>query len=435
MNRENRKLNAFSLAVTIVFVNYGSGFLLGTAEKAFAFDFAGSLYAFCTALAPIALLGLARFYWEEVEQIWTLLGDRYGSQVKFLVASMSWVACIGIEGVQIIAGAFILKVLGLPVNASMAIVAIAFIGISLLPVEKASLLLQVLLALNLVGLFYVLWALQGVPDYLQSPLEFLPSLTRLDPREIAGISLSTLGLAFIDMGNHQFIVQAKDLTTVYRGCFLAAALLLLLAFLPSALIVAAKGSGILPEGIDGKETIPFILFWIGTILRQPLAVIPILSLLVPVVGVGSNQLRLQNKTVFDFFDWLAPTKTNQFLVAWANGLLALGIALKGGAIIDLTVSFVAAYVAAAFIPFLAYLLENNRFYTFSAFSIKISSYTSSISALTLLALTLFDPDGAAVFGNPELGIMAIGIGFGTLGLLTGITIDKYVPALKIRQET
>ena len=91
------------------------GFLLGSAEKTFTLGAAGSLYAVSVGLGTIAVLVLAKFYWNKVEQIWTLLGNRYGSQVKILVGLISWSSLIGIEAVQIIAGAFILKVLGVPV--------------------------------------------------------------------------------------------------------------------------------------------------------------------------------------------------------------------------------------------------------------------------------------------------------------------------------
>lgn len=97
---------------------------------------------------------------------------------------------------------------------------------------------------------------------------------------------------------------------------------------------------------------------------------------------------------------------------------------------NLIVAFYAAYVAAASIPFMAYFLDRTGRYTFSQSSVKLSLAASSISALTVLFLTLFLPN-AVLFGNGELTIMAIGMGFGILGLLMGEVIEKYVPGLKI----
>jgi SSS family solute:Na+ symporter len=135
---ENRKLDAFSLAALLVSAHYGLGFLFGTAEKALTVGIAGSLYAVSISVGTIAAMGLAKFYWTEVEQIWTLLGNRYGNLVKILVGWLIWSSLIGIEAVQIISGAFVLKVLGLPVLPSMVGLAILFTFISLLPVEEAS---------------------------------------------------------------------------------------------------------------------------------------------------------------------------------------------------------------------------------------------------------------------------------------------------------
>lgn len=253
---ENRRLDAFSLAALLVSAHYGLGFILGTAEKALTLGVAGSLYAVSISLGTIAALALAKFYWTQVEQIWTLLGNRYGNQVKILVGLLIWSSLIGIAAVQMISGAFILKILGAPVLLSMVVLATLFAIVSLLPVEKASWIFQGLLVLNCLALLYGLWVLHGLPDYLRSPLEFIPSLKQVSPPNLVGISLSTIVLVLIDMKCQQFIVQAKDMRSIYQGSLLAAILLLLLALLPSSLVIAAQNVGIFPAGIDGKETLP-----------------------------------------------------------------------------------------------------------------------------------------------------------------------------------
>lgn len=145
---ENRKLDTFSLAALLVSAHYGLGFLLGTAEQWLTLGFAGRLYPVCLGLGTIALLFLAKFYWIKVEQIWTLLGDSYGKEVKIGVGLMSWASLIGIEAVQMISGAFILKVLGMPVLPSTIALAALFTIISLLPLEKAGFLFRGLLVVN-----------------------------------------------------------------------------------------------------------------------------------------------------------------------------------------------------------------------------------------------------------------------------------------------
>lgn len=430
---ENRKLDTFSLAALLVSAHYGLGFLFGTAEKAVTFGLAGSLYAVSISLGTIAALGLAKFYWTQVEQIWTLLGNRYGNLVKVIVGLLIWSSLLGIEAVQIISGAFVLKVLGIPVLPGMVGLAIVFTIISLLKVEEASWIFQALLALNFLALLYALWVLHGLPDYLRSPLEFIPSVALVNPPDLVGISLSTTLLVLIDMKCQQFIVQTKNIRNVYIGSVLAAILLLWLALLPSVVVIAAQRAGILPVGIDGKEIIPFILLWIGGGTDNPLGVALMISLLVPALGVGSSVLRVQDKTILDF-GILPATRINQVLIAVANALLALAIALKdSGSLVSLIVSFYAVYLSAVLVPFIAYLLAQTERYMFSSTSVRLSLIMGSLSAACVLVLTFINRH-IAVFGSVELSIMAMGIGFGVLGLLVGQGIEKYFLASKVGEE-
>lgn len=429
---ENRNLDSLSLAALLVSAHYGLGFILGTAEKSMTLGAGGSLYAVCLGLGTIALLGLAKFYWIRVEQIWTLLGNRYGNQVKILLGFMSWLSLIGIEAVQMISGAFVLKVLGVSLLPSMLVLAILFTIASLLPMEKAGFLFQGLLILNFVAMLYGLWELHGFLVYLRSPLEFIPSLKQVRPTDLVGIPLCTILLVLIEMKYQQFFVQAKDVRSLYQGCVLSAIVLLLLAFLPSAVVVAAQNAGILPAGIDGKETLPFILSWIGGGVDKPLGIVLMMSLMVPALGVGSSILRMQTKTVLDF-NILPASNLNRLLITVANALLALVVALKGGEIVNLIVYFYAVYVAAVFVSFVAYLLAETQRYVFSIKSVRLSLIMGSISASSVLLLNLVNSN-AAFFGSVELNIMIMGILFGILGLLVGQVIEKYVPESKVEEE-
>lgn len=430
---ENRTLNAFSLAALLVSAHYGLGFLFGTAEKALTFGLAGSLYAVSISVGTIAALLLTKFYWTQIEQIWTLLGKRYGNLVKILVGLLIWSSLIGIEAVQMISGAFILKVLGIPVLPSMMILAILFTILSLLPVEEVGWIFQALLLFNFLALLYGLWALDGLPDYLRSPIDFIPSLKLVSLPDFVAISLSTILLVLIDMKCQQFIVQTKDMRSVYLGSVLAAIIILWLALLPSVAAITAQKAGILPAGIDGKEIIPVILLWMSGGTDKPLGIFLLMSLLVPALGVGSSVLRVQNKTISDF-GILPVSKFNQPLIAITNAFLALAVALKGsGSLISLIVSFYAVYLAAALVPFIAYLLAHTGRYTFTESSVKLSLIMGSLSAFSVLLLTFINPN-TGVLGSVELTILGMGIGFGVLGLLVGQMSDKFSPASKVGEE-
>ncbi len=429
---ENRRLDAFSLAALLVSAHYGLGFILGTAEQSLTLGLAGSLYAVCIALGTIAMMGLAKFYWTKVEQIWTLLGSYYGNKVKIFVGLMSWASLIGIAAVQLISGAFILKVLGISTLPTMLGMAILITIISLLPVEKASWIFRGLLVLNFLSLLYGLWVLHAIPDYVRSPLEFPTSLELVSSTTKLGISLSTILLLLVDMRYQQFIVRTKDVGNVYKGCLLAAISLFLLALLPSSVVIAALKAGILPAGIDGKQTLPFILSWIGGGTDKPLGIILMASLLVPALGVGSSTLQVQTKTILDFHI-LPASRYSRLLITITNALLSLIVALKGGEIVFLIVAFYAAYVGSVLIPFIAYLLSQTGHYIFSKGSVRLSLLASSISSFLMLTLTFIYPS-AAIFGSVELSIMGIGILLGVLSLFLGELIEKYFPTGNIEEK-
>ncbi len=212
INSDTNKLGIFSVATLLVSAHYGLGFLIGTAEQAMHLGIHGSLYAISIGLGFLVLLILAKFYWQQVETIWTLLGNRYGKSVKVGVGLMSWMSLIGIEAVQIIAGAAILAVVGIPKITSMLMLALLFCLLSLLPVEK-SWVLRGLLLLNILVLIYSLWALQGLPIMARAPIEFLTSLPQIAPGEGIGIIFCTIMLVVIDMKCQQYLVRAKDVGT------------------------------------------------------------------------------------------------------------------------------------------------------------------------------------------------------------------------------
>jgi SSS family solute:Na+ symporter len=143
--------------------------------------------------------------------------------------------------------------------------------------------------------------------------------------------------------------------------------------------------------------------------------VAIAALTVPALGLGSNVLRIQSKTVLDW-EIVPNSLLNRIGIATVNAMLALAIALKGGQIVGLILCFYAAYLSAVWIPFLAYLLARKGFYRFAVISVQASLATGSLSALLALLVTLFHPQ-TLLFGSPELTIMAIGMGCSSLGLL------------------
>lgn len=423
--KEQRQLGLVSLATLLVSAHYGLGFILGTAEKSFLNGAAGSLYAIAIGLGTVALACLAQFYWVEVEQIWTLLGDRYGKPVKIGVGLMSWTSLIGVAAVQLIAAAAILNVAGIPTLPSLISLAILFCFISLLPVERASLVFRVLLLSNILALAYCLKQLDGGIYYLETVKNFIPEVGGMDVRGTLGVMISTVLLVAIDMKCQQFVVRAKSIKIARWGCIVAGICLMILAFLPGAVAIAAQNSGVLPGAINGKSLIPYILFWVGNKTHPWIGIVLILILAVPALGIGSNILRIQTKTIVDL-ELVENTLKNRAIVTFFNAILAFGIALRGGEIVGLILCFYAAYASVLWVPLAAYLLSDWTGLIVSPTSVRFGFAIGSLAALSGLGISLVQPE-AMWFDSVELTILVLGLGFSSLGLLGTRAIEKLFP--------
>ncbi len=427
-----KELGIFSLTILLVSAHYGLGFLLGTAEQAMHQGIEGSLYGLSIGWGFLALLLLVKFYWQQVEPIWTLLGNRYGKSLQVGVALMSWLSLVGIEAVQILAGAAILAVVGLAKLTSILVLALLFGLLSLLLVEKVSWILRGLLLLNILELVYSLWVLQGWSIIAQSPAELLRNLAQIAPGEEIGIFLGTILLVMLDMKCHQYLVRAKDVGTAIWGCFLTAIILMALALLAGATVTAARQAGILPPNLEGQEVLPYLLAWVNGGREQGLGLVAVATLAVPALGLGSSVLRVQTQTWFAL-ELVTQGLSQRIVMVVINVLVALTVALRGGEIVGLILLFYAAYLSATVIPFLAYLLDYWAVYTCGTNSVKLSLLMGSVSALVSILLMLVRPE-AVMLGSAQLTIILLGLGLASTTLVGSELVAKLLLALAVKKE-
>ncbi len=420
---KTRNLGIFSLATLMVSAHYGLGFVLGTAEQSFTQGALGSVYAVAIALGTMALALLAPFYWSRVDPIWSILGDEYGQPLKVGIGVMSWTSFIGIAAVQIISIAAILSLVGLPQLPTMIAVTSIFFMISLLPVERASWLFRGLLLFNLLVLLGVLWQLHHAEIYEQTVLDFWPRVSEDYSPKTFGIMISTVLLVLIDMKCHQFVVRARSVKVACWGCAIGGLILTTLAFLPPAIVLAAKEAKIIPADVTAKAVIPYILSWLGGGVDQPWGILFVASLALPAFGLGSNIIRIQTKAGLDIIN-LEENQRNQIGLAFLNALFALGVAVKGGEIVGLIVCFYSAYLSVVWIPFLAYLLARSQIIFFSKTSVQLALGIGGLAALSTLGISLFYPQGIWL-PTPELTILAMGLGFSSLALLSSSAIESF----------
>ncbi|MCG9887235.1 MAG: hypothetical protein MH825_17020 [Cyanobacteria bacterium] len=412
----SRPLGPLALAAMLVASQYGLGFLLGTAEQAVQWGAAGSLYPVSLVVGMGLLLLLGRFYWREVEQIWTLLGDRYGDVLRRLVGLMSWLAFVGVAAAQVAAGAAILQTVALPWWLGAGGLALTFALLSLLPLERASVVIRGLLVTNAVVLLLVLTRLGGWGAYWRSPLDFSMGLSVFGGNgQGIGLAVASALAVSVDMKCHQFVVKARNLQSLYGGLAIAMVALWLLAFLPSTVALAAMQGGILPAEVPGAQAIPYLLAWAGGGLDHPLAWGAIAIAALPAIGLGSNVLRAQAKALMDL-QLLPSTGRWRFGLALLNSALALVVAARGGAIVSTMTEFYTAYVVVVVVPFGLLLIERRFGIPLAPQAVTAAAIATAIGSLAALVTLQLHPQAAWCWSSPELTIALTGLAIAPIGL-------------------
>ncbi|MEM9771488.1 MAG: hypothetical protein AAF889_07820 [Cyanobacteria bacterium P01_D01_bin.73] len=434
----NRRLGGFAVAALLVSGHYGMGFLLGTAESSATWGMAGSVYPVALVAGTLLLWPVARLYWHDVAQLWNLLGDRYGRFLKQLSSAMSWLSFAGVMAAQVAAGAAIVSTLGLPKFWATAALTVVLGVLSLLPLHRLSWVVRGLLLVSLVALVTALVQLDGVTYYVNAPVTFSRELgNSASWGEALGIFLTATITVPIDMKAQQFVVQGRSPRAVSWGCIIAAAVVLMLAFVPSAAVVAAQQSGILPEAIAAREIIPYVLGWLGGGVDQPLGIALVGTLLLPALGAGSAVLRVQTQLTTDALPKRlvgegARRIFSREVIRVLSAGLALMLAFKGGSIIGLMVAFYAVYGAAVFWPFLAYIADRVDLVKFSPLPVQLSAGMSAVASLAALVMTQLNP-AIALANSAELTVLLFGIGFGLVALLAGQAIALWLPGTRQAQ--
>lgn len=414
----SRTLGAASVGVSLATIHYGMGFILGTSEKSFIYGPAGSLYPVSAGLGLVAIMVFAHIYWKEQHPIWTLLGEQYGDSIKRMVGILSVTWMIGAIVSQILGAAFIMKGVGVSKNVSMVAIACLIIGFSIIRIERFAALFKLLLGISSLAFIYTIWKLGGFHLYMTMVSQMIPSLSHVGVGEVLGISLNTIVLTSIGMDFHQFVVRAKNVKTAYTGCIFGASILLFMAFLPTAVVVGAKESQILPLAIDGKESIPLVFLWIGENTHEWIGFFLAGSLLIAAVGSGSCLNRISITTIADFLA-IKKTRTNEMVISVVTGALCFFIAFTAETIVGLIVSFYAIYVSGVLVPFLMYIVQKKGMFMVTCKSIYVSLLAGGLSSLGVLITARIGVLSCLLLGNLELTMVTLGIGVSVAGLVFG----------------
>jgi solute:Na+ symporter, SSS family len=397
----NKRLDWVSVGVSLVTIHYGLGFLVGSGEAINDNGALGILYAVASALGLFSLMFIADFYRAKKLPIWDLMGNKYGTNVKNIVGSLSGVWMIGVVASQILGGAWALSLLGFNHYMSMILIASLILLLSHINIGKLSKIFFYMLMFSSLSLALVLFkvGLHWLPISIE---QFIGSLTMIGWHEVIGVIGTTVLVTFIGMDFHQFLVRAKNGEHAIKGSAFGGVILLVLAFVLLAIVNGALRTGLVGNISDPKQTVPAMLLNFGKSIHPWAGVLFALPVVFVSIGSGSGVTKIVSKTIKNLgINKIVPVESKLMTV-----LLSLIIAVTGGSIINLIVEFYAIYVASVIVPFLIYLLHENKVILAEGKAIYISIVFGMIASIVVF-LNRFVP-GSPLIDNQATNIMVIG---------------------------
>ena len=346
-----RMLGALQLAVLLISASYGIGFLFGSGEMALSHGMAGALYGVATAAGMLVLALFARPLWVRGVPIWDLFGQRFGKPTQSAVAALSLVWMAGVLAAQIHGGAAVMRLLGLASPWDHLDVLLLIYVATQLDLSAASRVFAACLAASGLALAYALFASDGLEIFRTALPSFVRDLSTLDPVRALTAAVAVSVLACLGADYHQFVVAARRPVDAVLGCVLAGFGLVLLAFLPPAVVIAMEHAGALADLADAKQVMPFLLARVASTLGPGADSVLLAALSLAALGSGAAIARAMTSALAA----VAPARFVRMERSRPVIALAIGAALaaRGQGIIDTMVSVNVIYIASVAIPFVA----------------------------------------------------------------------------------
>ena len=346
-----RALGAIQVAVLLISASYGIGFLFGSGEMALSHGMAGALYGVATAAGMLVLALFARPLWLRGVPIWDLFGQRFGKPTQGAVALLSLVWMAGVLAAQIHGGAAVMRLLGLVAPWDHVLVLLLIYVATQLDLSAASRVFGACLAASGLALAYALFASEGLEIFRTALPSFVRDLSTLDPVRALTAAVAVSVLACLGADYHQFVVAARRPVDAVVGCVLAGLGLVLLAFLPPAVVIAMEHAGALADLADAKQVMPFLLARVASTLGPGADIVLLAALSLAALGSGAAIARAMTSALAA----VAPARSVRMERSRPVIALAIGAALaaRRQGIIDTMVSVNVIYIASVAIPFVA----------------------------------------------------------------------------------
>ena len=428
----DRKLNFLKVAISLISLHYGLGFLLGTSEAVFNSGVLGLTYPLSCAAGLFLLSLISKFYWERKYPIWTLLGMSFGERVREGVCFLSWFWMIGIVASQVLGASFILGILGIPLHLGVVLTIIVISVLSLLPLEKLSNVFLLLLVLNSIAVIIGISKVVSAETFKWILTSMTRDFSSRSFLSILGVAVPTIFITLLGMDFHQFIVQAETPKQAFVGSIVGGLGLVLMTFLPVLITFGAINKGILPLGIDGKQVIPFVFLREGEKLGLPfLGKFLVVLLLTASLGSGSALTRILTLSFFDF-SFIPSKLRSKRNILLINSFVVFFLALTGRTIISLIVCFYAIYLSGVAIPFVVYVvgLGRSKNLIFSKQAVNYSLIVGFTTSLLILVFSLLNVLPPVLSKNLELFMILLGVFFSVLVLFV-YTIIGYFSRFRV----
>lgn len=349
----DRTLGSLQVAALLVSASYGIGFLFGSGELAVEHGMAGSVYGVATALGMLILAGFARRLWVAGVPVWELFGRAYGPRVQGAVALLSLIWMAGVLAAQIQGGAAVIQLLGLAGLPGYLVVLALIFGASRLDLRFASGVFALCLLASALVLAYALVVTGGFGLYVRAVPTFAQDLSTFRPARLLAMTLAVGLLVCTGADYHQFVLAARRPSGAVIGCVLAGLGLILIGFLPAAVVVTMQRAGTLAEVGDARQVVPLLLSRVAATIGPGADKLMLIALSAAALGSGAAILRAMTSALASAAPGQRPA-THPGLALLA---LALGAAVAGRdqGIVDTMVSVNVVYIASIAVCFMALL--------------------------------------------------------------------------------
>jgi len=338
-----RVLNSVQVAALLISASYGIGLLFGSGELALAHRMAGGIYGVATAIGMLVLALFAQRMWSAGIPIWGLFGRAYGPRFQGVVALLSLVWMAGVLAAQIQGGVAVAGLLGLDQRIAPAAVLVLIFGASRLDLQFASRLFALSLLISGLVLVYALVIVKGTDTYLGSVPAFVRDLETFSPMRWMSVMLAVAILVCVGADYQQFVLAAKRPSAAITGCVLAGLGLLLIGFLPPALIVAMSRAGLLDDVGDAKQVVPLALALVAKSIVPGADKVLLAALSAAALGSGAAIVRAMSSALAS----ISPGRRDELHPGFAVVALTLGAvaAAREQGIVDTMVSLNVVYIA------------------------------------------------------------------------------------------